>query len=157
MLDNINKHIDNIGSDLSVKIPEMTANVNELVNKLSSGATQLNSILNTKNTNYINNIFRDTNQFTTKLTDISARFEGSQVTLDKILNDANLVVTDNQNDIRNSIIALHQSLEMVSKNISSIVYNMESTSRNMSEFSREIRENPGLLLGGKPPADKARQ
>jgi phospholipid/cholesterol/gamma-HCH transport system substrate-binding protein len=157
LLDNINQHIDKIGSDLSTKIPEMTTNINELLNKLSDGANQLNSILNTKNTKYINNIFRDANQFTAKLAGISERFEDSQATLDKILKNTSLVVTDNQNDIRNSIIALHGALEMVSKNIRSIVYNMESTSRNMSEFSREIRENPGLLLGGKPPADKATQ
>lgn len=157
LIDTINQHVDRIGSDLGAKIPEMTTNVNELLKKLNNGAMQLNSILNTKNTGYLNNIFRDASQFTDKLAGISERFENSQAALDKILENTSLVITDNQNDIRNSIIALHGALELVSKNIRSIVYNMESTSRNMSEFSREIRENPGLLLGGKPPADKAMQ
>jgi phospholipid/cholesterol/gamma-HCH transport system substrate-binding protein len=157
LFDNINQHIDRIGSDLSTRIPEMTANVNELLDKLNHGATQLNSILNTKNTDYINNIFENTNQFTDKLKGISARFEDSQEFLDKILENTNLVVTDNQEDIRSSVIALRTSLEEVSKNIRSIVYNMETTSRNVNEFSRTIRENPGVLLGGKPPVDKGAQ
>jgi len=42
----------------------------------------------------------------------------------------------------------------VSRNIDSITYNLEGTSRNMSEFSREIRENPGLLLGGNKPVQE---
>lgn len=157
LFDNIHQHVDRIGADLSARIPEMTAHVNDLLNKLSYGAAQLNSILNTKNTNYINNIFKDTHQFTSKLNGLSDRFEDSQVLLDKILENTNSVVTDNEKDIRNSIISLRTSLEEVSRNIRSIVYNMETTSRNMNEFSRTIRENPGVLLGGKPPVDKGVQ
>jgi phospholipid/cholesterol/gamma-HCH transport system substrate-binding protein len=33
--------------------------------------------------------------------------------------------------------------------------NLEGAARNMFEFSRQIRQNPGLLLGGKPPTDEA--
>ncbi len=32
----------------------------------------------------------------------------------------------------------------------SIVHNLEGTTRNMNEFSRLIRQNPGLLLDGTP-------
>ena len=33
--------------------------------------------------------------------------------------------------------------------------NLEGAARNMYEFSRQIRQNPGLLLGGTPPEDAA--
>jgi len=32
--------------------------------------------------------------------------------------------------------------------------NVEGTARNMYEFSREIRKNPGLLLSGGSPQEK---
>ncbi|MBF0335661.1 MAG: hypothetical protein HQL40_18810, partial [Alphaproteobacteria bacterium] len=35
-----------------------------------------------------------------------------------------------------------------SRNIDSIVYNLDGMSRNMHEFSRLLRQNPGLLLSG---------
>jgi phospholipid/cholesterol/gamma-HCH transport system substrate-binding protein len=31
--------------------------------------------------------------------------------------------------------------------------NLESTSRNLDEFSRQVRENPGVLLRGRDGAD----
>jgi hypothetical protein len=30
---------------------------------------------------------------------------------------------------------------------------LDATSQNMNEFSRELRNNPGVVLGSKPPAD----
>jgi phospholipid/cholesterol/gamma-HCH transport system substrate-binding protein len=47
-------------------------------------------------------------------------------------------------------------METLSRHIDTIAQNMEGTSRNMYEFSRHIRQNPGLLLGGTPPAEKAK-
>ncbi|MCK4951558.1 MAG: MCE family protein [Gammaproteobacteria bacterium] len=157
LIDNINAHVNRIGSGLSERIPEMTANINALLDKLNNGATHLSAILNSKNTSYIDSILSNSNQFTKKFVALSERFDESTVELDKILKNANMVVTDNQQDIRSSVFALRTSLEVVSSNIRSIVYNMEATSRNMNEFSRGIRENPGLLLGGKPPVDKGVQ
>jgi phospholipid/cholesterol/gamma-HCH transport system substrate-binding protein len=40
----------------------------------------------------------------------------------------------------------------VARNIDSVTYNLESTSRNFNEFSRQLRENPGVLIGGTKPA-----
>jgi phospholipid/cholesterol/gamma-HCH transport system substrate-binding protein len=34
--------------------------------------------------------------------------------------------------------------------------NLDGASRNMNEFSRLIRQNPGLLLGGSPREETAR-
>lgn len=157
LIDNINGYVNRIGSDLSERIPEMTANINELLAKLNNGATHLSAILNSKNSRYVDTILSNSSQFTGKFVELSERFDESAAELDKILENASMVVTDNQQDIRSSVFALRTSLEVVSSNIRSIVYNMEATSRNMNEFSRGIRENPGLLLGGKPPVDKGAQ
>lgn len=157
LIDNINGHVNRIGSDLSARIPEMTANINALIGKLDNGAMHLGEILNSKNSGYVDTILSNSSQFTGKFVALSERLDESTVELDKILKNASMVVTDNQQDIRSSVFALRNSLEVVSNNIRSIVYNMEVTSRNMNEFSRGIRENPGLLLGGKPPVDKGVQ
>jgi len=51
-------------------------------------------------------------------------------------------------------VAFRKSLETVSNRINTIVYNIEQTSRNFSEFSRKIRQNPGSLIGGKSPKEQ---
>ena len=51
------------------------------------------------------------------------------------------------------MIALRYTLEELSASAEGILQNLESTSRNMNEFSRQLRRNPGLLLSGKPAAE----
>ena len=55
--------------------------------------------------------------------------------------------------LHTAIAELNYSLEAVSRNIDAILANIESATRNASEFSRQIRENPGRLLGGAAPRD----
>jgi len=70
-------------------------------------------------------------------------------------NDTRIVVeqirallADNKTDIEGSIVDMRYTMETIAERIDSVTYNLEGTSRNMYEFSRQIRINPGLLLGG---------
>jgi phospholipid/cholesterol/gamma-HCH transport system substrate-binding protein len=58
------------------------------------------------------------------------------------------LLTDNKADIEGTIVDLRYTMETIAGRIDSVTYNLEGTSRNMYEFSRQIRLNPGLLLGG---------
>ena len=48
---------------------------------------------------------------------------------------------------------MRYTMETIAERIDSVTYNLEGTSRNLYEFSRQIRINPGLLLGGTEPAE----
>lgn len=65
---------------------------------------------------------------------------------------ANLVA-DNKTDIEGGIVDMRYTMETIAERIDSVTYNLEGTSRNLYEFSRQIRINPGLLLGGTEPAE----
>lgn len=58
------------------------------------------------------------------------------------------LLTDNKADIEGAIVDLRYTMETIAGRIDTVTYNLEGTSRNMYEFSRQIRLNPGLLLGG---------
>jgi phospholipid/cholesterol/gamma-HCH transport system substrate-binding protein len=75
--------------------------------------------------------------------------------LRSLSNDTRIVVeqirallADNKTDIEGSIVDMRYTMETIAERIDSMTYNLEGTSRNMYEFSRQIRINPGLLLGG---------
>ena len=36
-----------------------------------------------------------------------------------------------------------------------VLKGLDGAARNMLEFSRQVRQNPGLLMGGTPPKDTA--
>ncbi|HSJ49145.1 MAG TPA: MCE family protein, partial [Gammaproteobacteria bacterium] len=71
-----------------------------------------------------------------------------------LLESSHGLVEDNREDLEQSIRSLRRTLEEVADYTSVILHDMEGTSRNMNEFSRQIRQNPGLLLGGKPPREQ---
>lgn len=58
------------------------------------------------------------------------------------------IIADNKGDVEGTIVDLRYTMETIAERIDTLTYNMEGTSRNMYEFSRQIRLNPGLLLGG---------
>ena len=63
------------------------------------------------------------------------------------------LVTESRPDLQQTVADLRHLLEQVSRYSDGILRNLDSTSRNMSEFSRQIRENPGRLIGGSAPKD----
>ena len=63
------------------------------------------------------------------------------------------LLTESRPDLQQAVSDLRHVLEQVSRYSDVILQNLDSTSRNMNEFSRQIRENPGRLLGGAVPQD----
>lgn len=66
-------------------------------------------------------------------------------------------VTDNKIDMEQSVIDLRYSLDMIARRVDAVTFNLEGTSQNLYEFSREIRQSPSILLGGDTPIDEASQ
>ncbi len=42
---------------------------------------------------------------------------------------------------------MQYTLRSIARTVDSVMFNIDSSGRNMSEFTRMIRQNPGLLLG----------
>ena len=64
------------------------------------------------------------------------------------------MVTNNDGDLKRAIKDARYIVESVARRIDAINENMEGMSRNMLEFSRQIRQSPGLLLTSKPVTDE---
>jgi phospholipid/cholesterol/gamma-HCH transport system substrate-binding protein len=76
------------------------------------------------------------------------------ITLNSILKDIDDLVLDSEGDVAKTMKESRYIVESVSRNIDAINQNMDGAARNLYEFSRQIRQNPGLLLGGTSPEDK---
>ncbi len=148
--------VNNIGNQLDDFIPIMTKDISHLLSNLNESADQVAKIVNDKNRKHIENMFKNADDASFHLVKLSAGFERINSQLDEILKGSKSILTENNEDIRYSVVELRKSIDVVSKNIHSIIYNMDSSSRNMNEFTRQLRDNPGAILGSKPPVDKAK-
>ena len=167
LLDNLNSTVTNMGGEMDSKIPKILDDVSLLVKSLKEGADRVPRILSEDLEHKVSNMVKNADTMSANLHQLSQgllktknsldrllkQSEGTIGAMDTLLTDTQGVVVENRDDMRASIMALRNSLEQVTDYSATILHDLEGSARHMNEFSREIRDNPGLLLGGKPPAE----
>ncbi len=155
LIQNLNHRIDTIGGDLESNIPQISTNINQLLKRFNVSADRLSALLSDDNQRHLTRAFENADAISTNLKDASRDFSQVEKQLDALLRNSSKLLSENNPDIRRAILDLRTSMETVSQHIDSIVYNLETSSRNLNEFSRQIRDNPGVLIRGKSPQDEA--
>ena len=141
LLKNITEAVDLMHKMVADDGVEISQNVRTVVAEISKRAPAI-----------IGNIDKFSGNFSQLSTDLRATRE----TLDQLLVSMNTLVIDNKASVEESIQDLRYVVDSFARHVDSVNQNMEGTARNMYEFSRQIRQNPGLLLGGTPPVDRAK-
>lgn len=148
--------VNSIASELDRVIPGLSKDLGELMLKLNSSADQLALMFGDKNRTHINNAFMNADLATQNLKTLTQGFNTVNQQLEEVLRRSNSMLAVNDEDIRVTVIKLRESVTVISDNLQSIMYNIENSTRNMNEFSRQLRDNPGVILSGKPPADEVK-
>ncbi|MFO1435114.1 MAG: MlaD family protein [Gammaproteobacteria bacterium] len=140
--------------------PELFNGLKAIVKKLDASADALSQTLNQENRDNFAAILVNAKQGTVRLDELIARIESSRQEMHNLLVQMNALVKDNRdgvaqtiNDASGTMRELRSSVKVVADNVDTIVHYLEGSGRNMQEFSREVRENPGVLLGGKTTPD----
>ncbi|MBM2830747.1 MAG: MlaD protein [Gammaproteobacteria bacterium] len=170
LITNLNYQIESLGNELrdltTQSIRPMIDNINHkfneqvvtdlttLLEKLNENADRLLSLLDDKNQNNLEQFLVNMETASVALNDLLFRIEDTRAAMNEVLIDIDGLVTDNRQNFKTSINDLQKTLDTVSDNINSIVYHMEGSSRNMHELSRQLRENPGLILDSSPQPDE---
>lgn len=154
LLDNLNRLVTDLGGELGGRVPKILGDVEAVVGKLDRGAGRLAGMLDARTEQGVRSIVRDGEAAARNFRELSAGLRATQAQLDALLGQAHGLVTDGGSDVRGAVLALRQALESISGEVDGILFELEVASRNMSEFSRELRGNPGLLLKGRPPAER---
>jgi phospholipid/cholesterol/gamma-HCH transport system substrate-binding protein len=143
--------LNEIAHEVNAKTPVIVGNVETFSNQLNVEMAKVDQLLSEKNigavANSLSNIERATANAEVASQDL--RSLGGQIT--KVADQISALVADNRKGVDKSVADLEYTLRAVAQNIDSITHNLDGTTRNMNEFSRLIRQNPGLLLSGSNP------
>ncbi len=137
----------NVMADLKTRIPTIAEQTEQMLTAANVTVQRLNAILTEDNQEKIIGMIENLNAATQK-------FDTVLITMNSILRDIDDLVLDEDGDIARTMKESRYIVESVSRNIDSLNQNMDGAARNLYEFSRQIRQNPGLLLGGTSPEDK---
>ncbi|MCB1641890.1 MAG: hypothetical protein KDI37_09170, partial [Xanthomonadales bacterium] len=132
--------------------PEMVQRTVALLDRLNEGAESIRLILGPENRATIDQMIADHGGVASNLRQLSADLNQTRQQLDNILGDIGESVDKARPDIEQAIVDLRVTLSAVAQRIDAITYNLESASRHVDEFSREIRKAPNRLLFS-PEAD----
>ena len=153
MVENLDARISSIGDRVDEHLPQVLGQIDQLLTTLQAAADRLPHFVDAEAEQRVDRIVANGVDISEQLLEFSNGLVATQAAADALLRDSRATVTENRDDLRRSVVALRYTLEELSASAEGILQNLEASSRNMNEFSRQLRQNPGLLLSGKPAAE----
>jgi phospholipid/cholesterol/gamma-HCH transport system substrate-binding protein len=174
LLQNLDTQVSMVAREFQARGPAILAGGQELVDRLNATARRVETLLDDDNLALLDatldNVHRTSanaveasrtavaiaergEAIAADLQGLSGDIHGTRAEVDALIGDLRGVVGENRRNLQHSLEDLRGILAVASRHVERVAYHMEGTSRNMHEFSRQIRQNPGLLLGGRPPTD----
>ncbi len=117
---------------------------------LNETLVPVQEILSDENLLVVTNILRNVDEATVTMNDIGRDLSKAMVKVDNLATNLDRLIEHNKDDVDQSLKDVRYTLSAIASTVDSLVHNLDGTARNMNEFSRLIRQNPGLLLDGTP-------
>jgi phospholipid/cholesterol/gamma-HCH transport system substrate-binding protein len=140
---NVTSDMADLVSLMAERIPRIADNIEGFSTKLNVTAGEFQKLLTPQNRE--------------KLEATIANLDNAALSMKAVAKEVQQMVLSDDGDLRKAVGETRYIVESVSRHIDSINQNMEGAARNMYEFTRQIRQNPGLLLGSEAPEDKAKK
>jgi phospholipid/cholesterol/gamma-HCH transport system substrate-binding protein len=137
---------------LSSTTPEIVSNVQAFTKQLNLTLERIDALLSPANVGRIDRILANLETTTNGFAAVAGELGHTRAEIDQLLRTVDRLLDRNQGEIGHAISDLHDALEAVARHIDAISNNLEQSTRNLSEFSRQIRENPGVLVRGRETA-----
>jgi phospholipid/cholesterol/gamma-HCH transport system substrate-binding protein len=129
--------------------PEIVANVRGLTEKLNETAGRLNGIVSDANATRVTSILEELERASRTAASLASDFEQTRAGLDNLLASADSLIDENRSDVRRAVADLRDTLDAFARGADTLSANLETASRNLVEFSDDIRRDPSVLLRGR--------
>lgn len=147
LIANLNKYVEEMGSTTMQHLPGLLQNLEGLSATLERSSRIVEEdLLKPDNRESFDAIM-------TNMAAVSGDLRQTSALLNESIGNINTLVENNTGNVDEAMRSLRYTLDTVARHVDSISQNADSTARNMSEFSRAIRTNPGLLLRSPDPVD----
>ena len=168
LLANINAYVKNLDKVTMERVPSILADLNKISNQMAADVPEITAglrrtttliekdVLKPENRQHIDTVLSNLNQTSENLTSLSGDLDETRRLLVTSMQSIAKLVDDNAGNVDESVRSLRYTLDTISRYVDDISHNTETTTRNLAEFSRAIRENPGLLVSGSPQDDQSK-
>ncbi|MGE4062408.1 MAG: MlaD family protein [Rhodospirillaceae bacterium] len=147
LIASLNKYVNEFGATTMNHLPALMDNLEKLSASLerTSGIVEKDMLKPENRENF--------DAIMANLATVSKDLQETSALLNKSITNVNQLVENNSGNVDEAMRSLRYSLDTFSRHVDDIAQNIDATARNMSEFSRSIRANPGVLLSGTDAPD----
>ena len=144
MVKQLSLRVESITGALDDNAPEILGQAQALLDKLNSASTAMDDLLKPENRAAVAAILGN-------VQGLSGELRETRKTVDQAISELADIARENRGDIRSATTDLATVMASLSSRMDVITHHLESATRNLDEFSREIRRNPGQLLRSPEP------
>ena len=137
-------------STVNADTPVITRELTSFTQNLNASLVPIRAILADENIQAIARALANTESATETLAKASDDLALAMSKLNHIATNLDDLVEANDTAVEQTLKDLQYTLATVASSVDTIVHNFDGAARHMNEFSRLIRNNPGVLLGGTP-------
>jgi len=155
----VNKALEGDGvtmiSDLRTVTNALSQRTPQILDDAEGAMSEARKLLSVGNRTKIEKVLTSLQEVGRNLALLTRNLDETRAKADTLIKSSTNLVFDNSADLSKAVVDFQYVMESMARRVDSITQDLESTGRNLSEFSRHIRQNPGLLLSGTPPKDEA--
>lgn len=157
LLDSLNAYVQQLSTTTAGNLPSILENLNKISGSVQRSAAVIEKgVLRPENMGHIDSLIANADKVTANLAELSRGLDETRKLLNESVARVNKVVDSNSGNVDEAMRSFRYSADTIARYVDDIAHNADATARNMAEFSRSIRENPGLLIGGATPQDPAK-
>ena len=139
LIQTLSQRVDSITGSIDKTTPVILEQTRALLDRTNRAADSVNELLRPANRAAVAAILGEARN-------LAGELRRTRATLDQALGDLAGIANENRPDVRRSVADLSSVLEALSSRMDVITHHLESSSRNLDEFSREIRMHPNRLI-----------
>jgi len=142
--------VNGLTAELQAHVPRIAADMQGFTGRLNATMGSVQKVLSAKNVEGIESVIRNVDRMSHEFVQIGINLQGTLDQVNGVVADMGKIIDANEGKVGAALDDTRYVLRSMARNIDAINHNLAGTTRNMNEFSRLIRQNPGLLLGGAP-------
>ncbi len=168
LLDNINQQIEDLMYPLKKGTDVLVSDLTQSSQMLKTSMTQINqslpallksliqitqsleAILSKKNKQHFNQFMQKMDQNALIMKKIMLNLTQSTQKLNQILANSQTILNENKPNLKETSQNLKQSSLLFNKKLARILFQLNNASRDLAEFSHQVRQNPSSLLSSRP-------
>jgi len=133
--------------------PAILGNLESFSSELERAGGQLEALLSRENVERVSRSLENIEEAGAGLSALGRNLDATRTRVDDLLARVGELVDEERGDVSGAIRNLEHSLAAVARHIDAIAADLETSSRNLSEFTRQIREDPGVIVRGRERDD----